>query len=102
MCSSAFDIRFAAICRMRVSSPCTTTGSSAETSIGRSGWTTRASLTASVRELGVLQPITVRYLLSEDIYQIISGERRYQAACAAGLQEMPCWVQSPQENAANW
>lgn len=52
-------------------------------------------LTASVRRLGVLQPITVRFLQAENIYQIISGERRYQAAKAAALTEIPCWVQTP-------
>jgi len=33
-------------------------------------------LTASVATLGILQPITVRYIASDDIYQIIAGERR--------------------------
>lgn len=44
-----------------------------------------------------MQPITVRYLAAEDIYQIISGERRYQAATAAGLREVPCWIQDPKD-----
>lgn len=51
---------------------------------------------ASIRRLGILQAITVRYIEREDIYQIISGERRYLAANEAGLTQMPCWVQSPQ------
>jgi len=34
----------------------------------------------------------------DGIYQIIAGERRYQAACEAGLPEIPCWVQNPKEN----
>ncbi len=53
-------------------------------------------LTASVRRLGILQPITVRYIAEDDVYQVISGERRFQAARAAGLAELPCWVQTPQ------
>jgi ParB family chromosome partitioning protein len=52
-------------------------------------------LVASIRRIGLLQPITVRYLEAEDIYQIIAGERRYQACRTAGLTELPCWVQSP-------
>lgn len=52
-------------------------------------------LTDSIARLGVLQPITVRYIEEESIYQIISGERRFQAATAAGLQEIPAWVQTP-------
>jgi len=54
-------------------------------------------LNDSVRRLGILQPITVRFLEAESIYQVIAGERRYHAACKAGLSEIPCWVQEPKE-----
>jgi ParB family chromosome partitioning protein len=54
-------------------------------------------LNDSVKRLGILQPITVRFLEAEGIYQVISGERRYHAACEAGVAEIPCWVQSPKE-----
>jgi ParB family transcriptional regulator, chromosome partitioning protein len=47
-----------------------------------------AGLTASIRELGVLQPILVRDLGS-DRYAIIAGERRWRAAKRAGLQYIP-------------
>jgi len=47
-------------------------------------------LTDSIREKGVLEPLLVRYLPREDMYYIISGERRYHAARAAGLHEVPC------------
>jgi len=47
-------------------------------------------LTDSIREKGVLQPLVVRYMPREDIYYIISGERRYHASQAAGLNEVPC------------
>ncbi len=47
-------------------------------------------LTESVREKGVLEPLLVRYHSREDVYDIISGERRYHAARAAGLREVPC------------
>jgi ParB family transcriptional regulator, chromosome partitioning protein len=52
---------------------------------------TLAGLTASIRELGVLQPILVRRL-SDDRYAIIAGERRWRAAKRAGLQFIPVIV----------
>ncbi len=47
-------------------------------------------LTDSIREKGVLEPLLVRYVPREDMYYIISGERRYHASLAAGLHELPC------------
>jgi len=47
-------------------------------------------LTESVREMGVLNPLLVRFLPDSGKYEIISGQRRYQAASAAGLGELPC------------
>lgn len=51
----------------------------------------------SVRRLGILQPISVRYVAGEEVYLIIAGERRFLAAQAAGLAELPCWVQKPDD-----
>lgn len=51
----------------------------------------------SVKRLGILQPITVRFIEAEGLYRVITGERRYHAACKAGLVEIPCWVQEPKE-----
>ena len=50
-----------------------------------------ASLTASVRELGVLQPVLVRPA-SEGTYELVAGERRWRAAKRAGLQTIPALV----------
>jgi len=47
-------------------------------------------LTDSVREKGVLEPLLVRFMPESGKYLIISGERRYLAARAAGLGELPC------------
>ena len=47
-----------------------------------------ADLTESIRTHGIIQPITVRKL-SSGYYQIIAGERRWRAAKAAGLEEVP-------------
>lgn len=48
-------------------------------------------LADSIREHGVIQPLTVRKL-SSGYYQIIAGERRWRAARLAGLQEIPAVV----------
>ena len=50
-----------------------------------------ASLTASVRELGVLQPILVRPL-PDDKYELVAGERRWRAAKRAGLPSVPAII----------
>jgi ParB family chromosome partitioning protein len=47
-------------------------------------------LAESVREKGILEPLLVRYVAREDVYYIISGERRYHAAREVGLRELPC------------
>ena len=52
-----------------------------------------ASLTASVRELGVLQPILVR-ATEGDRYELIAGERRWRAAKRAGLASIPAIVKT--------
>lgn len=52
-----------------------------------------ASLAASIRELGVLQPILVREVADEH-YELIAGERRWRAARRAGHQTIPVLVQT--------
>ena len=42
-----------------------------------------------------MQPITLRYVEVDDIYQILSGECRFTAAKAAGLELVPVWVKTP-------
>ncbi len=47
-------------------------------------------LTNSIRERGILQPIIVRKSNDQsDKFEIIAGERRWQAAQSAGLHEVP-------------
>jgi ParB family transcriptional regulator, chromosome partitioning protein len=48
-------------------------------------------LAASIRELGLIQPITVREIQPNQ-YQIISGERRTRAAKLAGLTKIPAFI----------
>ena len=52
-----------------------------------------ASLAASVREVGVLQPLLVR-AAGEGRYELIAGERRWRAAKRAGVQTVPVVVRS--------
>jgi ParB family transcriptional regulator, chromosome partitioning protein len=56
-----------------------------------------SSLAASIREVGVLQPILVRDL-EEGEYELIAGERRWRAARRAGLQTIPVIIQSVSES----
>ncbi len=50
-----------------------------------------AELTASVQQYGILQPILVRPLGDEQ-YELVAGERRYKAAKAVGLTQVPVVV----------
>ncbi len=48
-------------------------------------------LAASIAELGVVQPITIREI-EPDKYMIIAGERRYRASKLAGLTKIPAYI----------
>lgn len=48
-------------------------------------------LAASVRELGIIQPITLRKI-GDDRYQIIAGERRFRASQLAGKNSIPAYI----------
>ncbi len=48
-------------------------------------------LAESIRLQGIIQPITVRRL-SENSYQLISGERRFQASKRIGLKRIPAYI----------
>ncbi len=50
-------------------------------------------LADSIKEHGIIQPITVRKL-SEKEYQLISGERRFRASKIAGLKTVPAYVRT--------
>ncbi len=56
-----------------------------------------ASLTASVREIGVLQPILVRRT-DEDEYELIAGERRWRAARRAGMATIPAIIRTASDS----
>ena len=53
-------------------------------------------LAESIKQLGVIQPITVRKI-SDDKYQIISGERRFRAAQKAGLSKIPSYSKTAED-----
>ena len=48
-------------------------------------------LASSIKELGVIQPITVRKLGINN-YQLVSGERRYRASKSIGLKTIPAYI----------
>lgn len=48
-------------------------------------------LASSIRELGVIQPITVRKLGFNE-YQLVSGERRYRASKLLGMETIPAYI----------
>jgi ParB family chromosome partitioning protein len=60
---------------------------------------TMSSLAASIKELGILQPVLVRQIGGEaaDDFELIAGERRWRAARRAGLQTIPVLVQVSSE-----
>ncbi len=56
-----------------------------------------AELSASIREIGLIQPITLRKI-AEDKYQIIAGERRFRASQVAGLTKIPAYVRKAKDD----
>lgn len=50
-------------------------------------------LASSIRELGIIQPLSLRKV-GPDSYQIIAGERRFRAARLAGLNAVPAYIRS--------
>jgi len=54
-------------------------------------------LSASIKEIGIIQPITLREL-DPDNYQIIAGERRYRASKMAGLTSIPAYVRKAEDD----
>jgi ParB family chromosome partitioning protein len=60
---------------------------------------TMSSLAASIKELGILQPVLVRQIggAAADDFELIAGERRWRAARRAGLQSIPVLVLTSDE-----
>lgn len=54
-------------------------------------------LAASIRELGVIQPLSLR-VNDDGRYQIIAGERRWRAAKLAGLSSLPAYVRTASDS----
>lgn len=54
-------------------------------------------LASSIREIGIIQPITVRRL-NGDTYQLITGERRYKAAGLAGMDTIPAYIRTAEDH----
>jgi ParB family chromosome partitioning protein len=56
-----------------------------------------SELSTSIKNLGVIQPVSLR-MISEGNYQIIAGERRYRAAKLAGLQRIPAYIKTAEDD----
>ncbi len=54
-------------------------------------------LAASIRELGIIQPLSLRKT-GPDSYQIIAGERRFRAARLAGLDSVPAYIRTANDS----
>ena len=50
-------------------------------------------LADSIKEIGIIQPITLRSM-EDDSYQIIAGERRYRASVLAGMKTIPAYIKT--------
>ena len=53
-------------------------------------------LVVSIRELGIIQPLTVRRI-DDNRYQLITGERRLRAAAKAGLKKVPAYIREAED-----
>eukprot|EP01029_Cantina_marsupialis_P012758 TRINITY_DN2819_c0_g2_i5.p4 TRINITY_DN2819_c0_g2~~TRINITY_DN2819_c0_g2_i5.p4 ORF type:complete len:293 (-),score=51.62 TRINITY_DN2819_c0_g2_i5:2600-3478(-) len=54
-------------------------------------------LAQSIKELGIVQPITVRKI-NNNSYQLIAGERRFRAAKIAGLSKIPAYIRMAEDD----
>lgn len=52
-----------------------------------------SELATSIKQIGVIQPITLRKV-DDNTYQIIAGERRYRASLMAGLETIPAYIKT--------
>ena len=57
-----------------------------------------AELSSSIKEIGVIQPITVRKI-NDNKYQLITGERRFRAAKMAGITKIPAFIRVADDQA---
>src|SRR5574344_775248 len=55
-------------------------------------------LATSIRNIGVIQPISLRKM-ADDTYQIIAGERRFRASKIAGLDRIPAYIKTAEDDA---
>lgn len=58
------------------------------------------SLSKSIKEFGVLNPLILNKMSNEDKYEVISGERRLRASKMAGLKKVPAFVVSDEKEAS--
>ncbi|MFO8234579.1 MAG: ParB/RepB/Spo0J family partition protein [Bacteroidales bacterium] len=57
-----------------------------------------SELASSIKEIGVIQPITVRKI-NEEKFQLITGERRFRASKMAGISKIPAFIRVADDQA---
>jgi ParB family transcriptional regulator, chromosome partitioning protein len=55
-------------------------------------------LASSIKELGIIQPVTVRHK-GDGKYQLIAGERRFRAAGMIGMEKIPVYIRTADDQA---
>ncbi len=59
-------------------------------------------LAQSISKVGLLQPPVVRHKGTENVYELVAGERRVRACRLLGLQEIPVYVCDPEASSDAW
>nr|WP_321450148.1 ParB/RepB/Spo0J family partition protein [uncultured Carboxylicivirga sp.] len=54
-------------------------------------------LSASIKEMGIIQPLTLRKV-GKERYQLIAGERRFRASKLAGLEKVPAYIRTADDD----
>jgi ParB family transcriptional regulator, chromosome partitioning protein len=60
------------------------------------------ALAETIKAVGIQQPLVVRWIASDDVYEIVDGERRFVAAGLAGVRTLPVRLEDLAEDNVAW